>query len=166
MNICRSSAVVRRPAITRQAALVLAAGVLAGCAGEKKGPPAREIEELPIQWEQSGSHSRLRRSVRVVVRHPATLMRIPLAEVPVDFRKQMVLVAGLGPTTSDSVGIRISRVWREGSRIRVREEQLHPGFDETGHLVRASPWTMVVVPRSDMNVEGYSPDVPRGAFAD
>ncbi len=122
-------------------------------------------EDLPVLWEASGTHSRLTRSVRIVARDRATLAQVPLAEVPVDFDSQMALIAGLGPTPNYRLGIRIKRVWREGSRIRVLERHIHPGFDRGAGLRPASPWTIVVVPRSDLNVEGYSPRVPKGLFS-
>jgi hypothetical protein len=98
--------------------------------------------------------------VHIVARDEPTLAQIPLAEVPVDFNTQMVLVAGLGPTPSDDMGIRIARVWEDNGRIKVQERQIHPGPDQKSGLNPASPWTLVVVPRSDLNVEGYTNRVP------
>jgi len=77
----------------------------------------------------------------------------------------LVLIAGMGPTPARGAGIRIVRVWRDGSRLRVRERRIHPGLDTeaSGPGDAASPWTICVVPKSDLNVEGYAAQVPRGA---
>lgn len=124
-------------------------------------------EDLPLVWQQSGTYSRVNRRLRVVARDMVTLARLPLTEVPVDFKTQMVLIAAQGPVPGDQVGIRITRVWREGSRIRVQEQPLHPGSQHTDNFLDlASPWTVVVVPRSDLNVEGYETRAPAGALSD
>lgn len=119
-----------------------------------------------ILWQQSGTYSRINRRVRLLVRDPATLAQLPLTEVPVDFDQQMVLVAGLGPTPTSERGIRIVRVWREGSRIRVQERVIHPGDDQASGLAPASPWTVAIIPRSDLNVQGYESRVPEGLLRD
>lgn len=136
--------------------------LLCGCHADRAGTARAPApgEDLPILWEASGSYSRLSRSVRIVARDRATLAQIPLVDVPVDFDSQMVLLAALGPVPHDGLGIRIKRVWREGSRIRVAERHVHPGPNQPTRTTAASPWTAVVVPRSDLNVEGYAPRVP------
>lgn len=139
-----------------------------GChPGERRvaGFPA-DGEELPIVWESSGTWSHLARPVRVVAHDQATLDQLPLTQVPVDFSRQMVLVAGLGPVMGGDLGIRITRVWREGSRLRVQEKRLHPGLDRSSDLNRSSPWTIVVVPRCNLNVEGFATLVPGGAWGE
>ncbi len=147
---------------------LLAVPVMAGCVttGSAASQPA-DMADLPILWQKGGAYSRLTRQVRVVARDRATLARIPLADVPVDFDTQMVLITGLGPTPAREAGIRIVRVWRDGSRIRVRERRIHPGLEgeASGAGTAASPWTICVVPKSDLNVEGYAARVPRGAVS-
>ncbi len=139
---------------------------LAGCTTTpKSAPPADPPEEIPILDSTSGSYSRLKSPVRIVIRDAATLARLPLAEVDVDFDTQMILLAGLGPTYQEGTGIRITRVWREGSRIRVQERTISGGMTQVGQPQRVSPWTMVIVPRHGMNVEGYSTQVPARALA-
>lgn len=139
-----------------------------GCLSDRAGPGSTPApgEDLPILWEASGTYSRIRHGARIVVRDSATLAQIPLTEVPVDFDSQMVLIAALGPTPNPRLGIRIKRVWREGSRIRVLERPIHPGSDDGSATRPASPWTMVVVPKTDLNVDGYSPRVPQGLLGD
>lgn len=136
----------------------------AGCQEPRSAPttPA-EREEIPILWEHAGSASFIARPLRVVARDEATLAQVPVADVPVDWRTQMVLIAANGPVASDQIGIRIDRVWREGNRIRVQVHVLHPGDEKHGTVVQTSPYHIVIVPRSDLNVDGFSADVPRGA---
>ncbi len=117
-------------------------------------------EDIPILWQAGGTYSRIGRPVRILARDPATLAQIPLTDVPVSFDTQMVLIAGLGPTPNSEQGIRIVRVWREGSKTRVQERLLDPGGERSTGLEPASPWTVAVIPRSDLNVEGYSTRVP------
>lgn len=147
----------------------LAAGLAgAGCATTRPqpAPQAAALEELPILWQKSGTYSRISRMTHVVVRDPQTLARIPVAEVPVDFENQMVLIVGLGPTPTNELGVRVGRVWRDGSQIRVQERRIHPGAEHSPGLDPASPWTIVVVPKSDLNVEGFLTRVPPGTLAD
>ncbi len=127
---------------------------------------ATAAEDIPILWQRSGTYSRISRPVRILARDPATLAQLPLTEVQVSFDTQMVLIAGLGPTPTSEQGIRIVRVWREGSKIRVQERPLDPGGARSPGLQPASPWTIVVIPRSDLNVEGYSTQVPRKLLRD
>lgn len=123
-------------------------------------------EELPILWSDSGTYSRLTRNARIVARDWATLAQLPLTEVPVDFDTQMVLIVGLGPTAREASGVRITRVWRSGLVIRVQERQMHPGPGGTSAISVASPWTICVVPHSDLNVEGFESRVPKGLLSD
>lgn len=126
---------------------------------------AVEEEELPVAWTTSGSWSHLSRPVRIVAYDRPTLDQVPIADVPVDFSKQMVLIAGMGPTIGHDMGIRITRVWRENSRVRVQEMRLHPGLDRSASVERSSPWTVVVVPRSELPIEGYTSKVPHGVMS-
>ncbi len=121
-------------------------------------------DEFPILWEQQGTYSNIAQAFRVVVRDRATLARLPITEVPVDFDRQMVLVAALGPAPTDQVGIRITRVWREKNHIRVQVQTLHPGEAKHAGLKRTSPYHIVVVPRSDLNVVGFGSTLPSKAF--
>jgi len=142
---------------------LLAAG---GChsidspASERLGP-----EEFPILWEYHGAVSHIARPLRVVAHNPEVLAQLTLVEVPVDFETQMVLVVGIGPTTRQDLGVRISRVWRDGTRIRVQVQTLYSAEEKPERVPQlVSPYHIVVVPRSDLNVVGFSAAVPRGAF--
>ncbi len=123
-------------------------------------------EDLPILWQESGTYSRITRRTHLVARDPIELAKLPITEVPVDFKTQMVLVVGLGPSPTNELAVRIARVWREGSRIRVQERRIHPGTMRSQGVEPASPWTIAVVPRSDLNVEGYVTQVPRGTLGE
>ncbi len=145
---------------------LMAGGLMVLCGCSEAIPEAElQEQEVPIVWQKSGTYSHLGRPVRILARDRATLAQVPVTEIPVDFENEMVLIAGVGPTPSSEVGIQIARVWEKGSRIRVQEIQTHPGPDQQRGLNPASPWAVAVIPRSDLNVEGYSVAVPRGLIA-
>jgi hypothetical protein len=148
-----------------RAVAALLAAVAGGCHGATNVEgEAAEPEPIPILWETQGSISHIARPLRVVARDAATLAQVPVVEVPVDFETQMVLIAALGPSASDQVGVRIDRVYRLGRAIHVQVRMLHPGEAKHGGLRRTSPYHVVVIPRSDLNVVGFSPVVPPGAI--
>ena len=122
--------------------------------------------EFPVIRERSGTFSRITRPCQLVIRDRVALSQLALSDIPVDFETEMVLVCGLGPTAGSDLGVRIKRVWQEDSVIRVTERQIHPGADRSGELEIASPWTLVVVPRSDLNVAGYVSRAPDGLIGD
>ncbi|UCD28789.1 MAG: hypothetical protein JSV03_17210 [Planctomycetota bacterium] len=157
----RLFAIIRRVLFLRGVVLLLF--FMAGCTNVESETLSQQagVEEVHILWEKSGTYSRLTRSIRIVVRGHSTLAQIPLAEVDVDFDTQMLLIAGLGPTTGGGRGIRITRVWREGLQIRTQERQVNSAFNRMTVIHHCSPWTIVAIPRSDLNVEGYSGRVPK-----
>jgi hypothetical protein len=139
-----------------------------GCQGAH-GPETQEgasDRELPILWQQAGSDCQVRVPLRLVARDAGTLAQVPLADVPVDFQSQMVLIATLGVVPTEGYGIRISRVWCERGRVRVDVRVQYPPAAEGPRALRpCSPYHIVVVPLSDRNVEGFAtrlPDDPRG----
>ena len=148
---------------------LLLAAVLPGCPPTGPAPDQKQtaqVEEMPITWSKTVTYSELYEPLRLVIRDAAHLAAIPVAEVPVDFSKQMVLVAARGAVPTEGYAVRITRVWREGRRIRVdvRVSQPQPGGQPPKHALCA-PYHIVVVPRSDWNVEGFStrlPSDPRG----
>jgi hypothetical protein len=145
--------------------LVLASGCAAPQGVERPGGE-EVVEELPIQWEKSGTWSHIKRPVRVVAYDAATLAQVPVTEVPVDFNTQMVLITALGPTLGQDIGVKITRVWREGPEVRVQETRVHPGLERSGPPERSSPWSVVVVPRYETNVRNYTSRVPTGLMGD
>mgnify|MGYP000156239434 CR=1 FL=1 len=96
--------------------------------------------------------------MRLVVRDAGMLAQVPLVDIPVDFREQMVLIITLGRRLSDQYAVRINRVYRDGPRLRVDYEVTAPPPDAP--LVVSSPFCMAVVPRCDLNVEDFSPALP------
>jgi hypothetical protein len=139
--------------------------LLVGCETTPRNPAAADSpRDFPILWEQYETYSRIVRPLRIVVRDRKTLAQLPITEVPVDFEKQMLLVAALGRTGSSQVGIRITKVWQDRNRIRAQVNTLHPGNEKQGGLTQASPCHIVVVPRSDLNVAEFSSVVPPEAL--
>jgi hypothetical protein len=150
-----------RGAVQALGLLVLASACTAP-AGSQRATRQESVKELPILWEASGTWSHLTRPARIVIYDAATLADVPVAQVPVDFNTQMVLLTASGPTIGQEMGVRIARVWQEGPEIRVSERRLHPGLEESSVSTRSSPWTIVVVPRSAVQVKGYSSRIPPG----
>lgn len=145
-------------------AVLVGTAAIVGCQIDRSGPttlPA-DAEELAILWRASGTYSRLAKAVRLVIRDAGTLAQVPLCEVPVNFETEMVLLAGLGPTPRSDCGIVIQHAYKQNGRIWVLERQVYPGSQMSPGLRPASPWTLVVVPRSDLDVEGYSSSPPKG----
>jgi len=121
-------------------------------------------EDLPILFQQRGTYCGVRDRLRVVVRDEARMAMLPVPAVPVDFSRQMVLFVTLGRVFSDRYGVRIERVWREGRVIRGAIEETYPPPGEAGPLRPCSPYHLVVVPRSELNVEGFATEIPARAL--
>lgn len=117
-----------------------------------------EGEELPILHQVAGTHSHESRAMQLVIRDAATLARIPLQDVPVDFAEEMLLIVTLGRVPSDQYSVRIDRVWRQGHRIHVATTVRRPL--PGAPLVMASPYCIAVVPRCDLNVLNFAPEPP------
>ena len=147
--------------VARPAILIVALWVSVGaCREYSEG--IRELpldgEELPILRQVCGTHSHEIQAMRVVVRDPETLARIPIQDVPVDFSHQMVLIVTLGRVTSDQYRVAIERVWRDGPTLRVRVVVSSP---PTGSpTAMASPYCIAVVPQCDLNVAGFATEPP------
>ncbi|MBN2562444.1 MAG: protease complex subunit PrcB family protein [Phycisphaerae bacterium] len=116
-------------------------------------------EELPILRRASGTHSHETRAMQIVVRDPATLARVPIEDVPVDFSREMLLIVTLGRVTSDRFGVSIDRVWRQGHELRVAIAVTSP--PPNAPLAMASPYCIAVVPWSDLNVADFAPEPPQ-----
>lgn len=136
-----------------------------GCQTMPSAYPPNSREVLPILWDHADNYSQITKPLRVVARDASTLSQLPLVEVPVDFKKQMVLIAAMGPVNSDQLGIRITRVERIGTKIKAEVVPVHPGEQKHGGIVRTSPYHIVVVPKCDLNVEGFTATVPKNAMS-
>lgn len=115
-------------------------------------------DELPILRQVCGTHSHETQAMRVVVRDPGTLARIPIQDVPVDFSHEMVLIVTLGRVTSDQYRVAVERVWRDGPTLRVRIIVSSPPAGSPTAM--ASPFCIAVVPHCDLNVAGFATEPP------
>ncbi len=142
---------------------MLMTAVLSGCSLTGSAPPVEQVEDLPILWDKAGSYCNRTTPLRLVARNRAEMALCPISEVPVDFDHEMVLAATMGRVLSDGYAIRIERVYRQGSVIKVDVRIYRPPpVSQPSDIRPACPYHVVVVPRSDLNVEGFSPD-PRRA---
>jgi hypothetical protein len=107
--------------------------------------------------QATGTHSHETRALQLVVRDTQTLAQIPLADVPVDFSEEMLLIVTLGRMTSDQCGVRIERVWRERDRLRVKLAVHAP---TSAPPVMASPYCIAVVPKCDLDIAEFSARPP------
>ena len=115
-------------------------------------------EELPILHRIHGAHCLETRAMQIVVRDAATLAQIPLADVPVDFRSEMLLIVTLGQVTSDQYAVDITRVWRDRGILRVETVVTAPPPGVP--VVMASPFCIAVVPQCALNVAEFATKPP------
>jgi len=120
-----------------------------------------EPETFPILWQKAGAYCGRKAPLRLVARSLAEMAHCPIADVPVDFRHEMVLAVTMGQVTSDRYAIRIHRVYRDGPIIRVDVRVYRPQSSTQPTIQLACPYHVVVVPRSDLNVEDFSPTPQR-----
>jgi len=147
-----------------QVLLLIISVAVGGCTGSLSmlGAADEEPEAFPILWERAGSYCSRETPLRLVARSRAEMALCPVADVPVDFSREMVLAVAMGRVTSDRYAIRIHRVWREESVLKV-DVRVHRPPPSTQPSIRlACPYHVVVVQRSRLNVEGFWPD-PRRA---
>lgn len=114
---------------------------------------------MPILRQVQGTHCHETLAMQLVIRDQATLARIPLQDLEVDFREEMLLIVTLGRVTSDQYSVRIGRVWRQKHELRVSVTVETPPVGAP--IVMASPYCIAVIPRCDLNVAGFSPEPPR-----
>jgi hypothetical protein len=96
--------------------------------------------------------------MQLVIRDNESLAQVPLADVPVNFAEEMLLIVTLGRVTSDEYSVNIKRIWREGGRLRVNVEVAAPETFE--RVAMGSPYCIAVVPRCDLNIAEFSPKIP------
>lgn len=142
------------------ASLLLVVGPI-GCNQQEGMQQANSesIVELPILRSRNGLHSHENRAMQLVIRDPATLARVPIVDVPVNFDREMLLIVTLGRVMSDQYSVEIDRVWREKSKVRVSTRVTQPAPGASPAI--ATPYCIVVVPRSDLNVEGFLATPPK-----
>jgi hypothetical protein len=144
------------------------AGLLPGCSAPQDriaSSPGARTAVLPILRDYQGDHPRLARSFAMVIRDQATYHQLPLAEVEVDFGREMLLVVATGGIRlTDSVS-RITGVRRTGSVLVADVVQVRRSDGESRDGPRrAGTYHMVVVPFSDLNVVGFDTQVTPGLF--
>jgi hypothetical protein len=122
-------------------------------------PMPADGEELPILRRVTGTHSHETRAMQVVVRDSAMLARIPLADVSVNFTDEMLLIVTLGRVTSDRYTVDVTRVWREGGKLRAEVTVTSPAAGTP--VAMASPYCIAVVPRCDLNVADFAVEPPQ-----
>lgn len=139
----------------------LALGWLGGCRElrEEFHVTPADGEDLPILRQVQGAYCRESQAMQLVIRDTATLAQAPLADVPVDFASEMLLIVTLGRVASDQYSVKIDRVWREGPHLRVSYVVTSP--PPGAPPVVASPYCVAVVPRCGLGVAGFSPQPPR-----
>jgi len=138
--------------------------VCSGCAQRPAGAGAVLVRDLPILWQTSGLHCGIRVPLRLVVRDEAHMVLLPIADVPVDFDRQMVLFVTPGLVPSSGYGVRIERVWQQGNVVKVSLRYLHPAQRVSQPFEPCTPYHLVVVPKSDLNVEGFVVEPPPDAL--
>jgi len=157
--------------VTRQIGLwavglaLTAAVMTSGCVQQEgknwlgSGDPFPEIREFAIKYTKEGKYCGAKTPLRLVVRDAAHMALVPVGDVPVNFETDMVLFVTLGQVYSDSYGIRIERVWQQGQVLKVGIAVAHPEPGEMGVPQPCSPYYLAVVPKSDLNVEGFVTEV-------
>jgi len=97
--------------------------------------------------------------MQIVVRSESDRARMPLVGEPIDFEREMALVVTLGRVVSERYSVRVTRVWRQGPKLRVEIETAPP--PEGSPITYATPFCVAVVPRCDLNVAGFEAGPPR-----
>ncbi len=139
-------------------AAIACCGVLGGCTVAPRADSARiaDGQELAVLREQARTFSSIDRQLRLVFHDAGSLAMLPVNAGPVDFDREMVLLAALGPTRSEDSAVRIRRLWRDGSVLRAEVQISHPVASALSAGTPASPYHLVVVPRSDLNIAGWT----------
>ncbi len=144
--------------VSCQGILSLALTATVGCSWSTSsgGDTEVESEDFPILWQKAGAYCSRTTPLRLVARNRAEMALCPVPDVPVDFEREMVLAVTMGQVTSDQYAIRIHQVWRDGPLIRVNVRVYRPLPSTQPSIKLACPYHVVVVPRSDLNVDGFS----------
>jgi hypothetical protein len=143
--------------------LMLMGAILpAGCAEQGRGlftGPIPIIEEFPVYYNKTGKYCGAKGPLRLVVRDQGHMAFVPVSDVPVDFDREMVLFVTMGQVYSDAYDIRIDRVWRQNQIVKVAITVTHPEPGEMGAPQPCSPYHLVVVPKSSLNVDGFVTEI-------
>lgn len=121
--------------------------------------PIPVVQEFATHYSKTGKYCGAKQPLRLVVRDQGHMAFVPVGDVPVDFSKEMVLFVTMGQVYSDAYDIRIDRVWQQNQIIKVGITVTHPEPGEMGAPQPCSPYFLAVVPRSDLNMEGFVTEV-------
>ena len=137
----------------------------AGCNGPVDR--ASSVQEVPILRRLAGSSASLREPIRVVARDWETYCQLGLPDLPVEWGREMVLVAALGPTLRRDLTLFVDRVEQRGSAIHpsVRLALVRPPEPAENNPWKQArcPFEVVVVPYSGLNVIGFTTEPPERA---
>jgi hypothetical protein len=114
-----------------------------------------EGADLPVLREKRGVYSSFEERKRLVIHDVGSMATVPVDPGPVDFDREMVVVAALGPAPSPDYGIRIRGVKRQGSRLRAAVEVQYPPMDAPRRGRPSSPYHLIVVPKCHLNIVGF-----------
>ena len=131
-----------------------------GCSGWRGGSAENPVRPLTVHVSEAGQYGPSRTPLRMVVHDAGTLARVRMGHLEVDFSRQMVLLACMGRVAERGRQIRIEAVWEEGRRVYARVKAYPPAGEKAGRGP-AQPYHVIVVDRSDYNVEGFSAAPPR-----
>ena len=137
---------------------IVALGLVCGAFGcNQEGGVQQANSEQPVEFpilrSRNGPHSHENRAMQLVIRDAATLSKVPIVDVPVNFDHEMLLIVTLGRVMSDQYAVEIDRVWREKSKLHVSTRVTEPAAGAPPTI--ATPFCIAVVPRSDLNVDGF-----------
>ncbi len=126
--------------------------------GPAAAPPVLDSLSRLLHEENSG----LKDPVRTVIRDSSAWQdwsrrvtadhRQPVPVPPVDFRQEMVILAGLGSQRSTGYDVRVLSVQQIGASLRVRVRVLLPGPGCMVGWAETSPVDLIRVPRSTATV--------------
>ncbi|GJM26251.1 MAG: hypothetical protein DHS20C16_26660 [Phycisphaerae bacterium] len=144
---------------------------VAGCSSNRGGNFGTQTldsggsnDELPILAEVSQIRSGIAKPLRIVIYDYSSLAQFPLLNLDVDFSTQMVLLAAMGPASSEHCETRIEDVWIEGGEVLVNITEIYPDADAKRTPAIASPLHAVVVRRCELPVEGFTSRIPKNIF--
>jgi hypothetical protein len=144
--------------------LALAVALLAACGGGAGSGPGEQPSGIVLQPpEASSPYSAFTEPSRLVVRDEAAwgeawaAIHGPVSDPPplpaVDFAREMILVAALGPRSSGGYTVTFSAVAPAGDGLRATVQETAPGAGCVTATVITSPVVAVRVPRVEGAVQ-------------
>ncbi len=151
--------------------LVVCVALAGGCFSTRDPQRNRQVfqevstdQDFPVFDELSLGQTSIVRPLRLVIYDFASLSQFPLLNLNVDFKTQMVLLAAMGPASSEQCAIEITGAWRDGDRVRVEIQEFYPDADSPHRPGIVSPLHAIVVPRCELPIEGFTSRIPVNAF--